>query len=174
LDLGANLMAAAGYGSAEVFQTYERARELCRAIGNTPQYFTVISGLNVYYILRAKLKIATELALQAVELAEAAKDSSLILEAYRMMAACTFWGGDFPNSRYYMDKTYEVYDPEKHRGNILTYGQDSAVCVLANGGWLRWFQGYPEQAVTVTDKSIALAEQIGHMFSLCFAQSFRN
>lgn len=174
LDLGANLLAAKGYGSSEVFETYERARELCKMIGNTPQYFAVISGLNVYYILRVKLKTATELAQQAMKLAEMSGDSSLMLEALRMMAACTFWSGDLTNSRYYMDKCYEVYEPEKHRQNIITYGQDSAVCVLANGGWLRWFQGYPEQASAVTDKAVALGQQIGHAFSLCFGQSFKN
>ncbi len=174
LDLGANLLAAKGYGSVEVFDTYERARELCRLIGNTPKYFAVISGLNVYYILRAKLQTATQLARQAMQLAEMSNESALLVEAYRMMAGSTFWSGDLAESRYYMDKCYEVYEPEAHRQNILTYGQDPAVCVLANGGWLRWFQGYPDQAVAVTDSSIALAEKVDHMFSLCFAQSFKN
>src|SRR5258708_5834050 len=73
-----------------------------------------------------------------------------------------------------MDKCYEVYEPENHKKNVLIYGQDSAVCVLANGGWLRWFQGYPQQAEEVTDRAIALAEQINHAFSLCFALSFKN
>src|SRR5579859_5144521 len=36
LDLGANVLPAKGYGSAETFETYERSRILCQKIGATP------------------------------------------------------------------------------------------------------------------------------------------
>ncbi len=88
--------------------------------------------------------------------------------------ASTFWSGNFADSRLYMDKCYETYEPERHRPNILIYGQDSAVCVLANGGWLRWFQGFPDQALATCSKGVTHAEQLGHVFSLCFALSFMN
>ena len=174
LDLGANLLAVEGYGSTAVYDTYERARRLCQQIGTTPQYFKVVSGLQVFYVLRSKLSTAQEMSEQALKIAEMSQDSSLFLEAYRMMAAATFWSGQFVLSNTYMTKGYQVYDPVAHRANIMIYGQDSAVCVLANGGWLDWFMGYPDLALRTCQQSIALAESIGHAFSLCFGLSFLN
>jgi adenylate cyclase len=174
LDLGANLVAGEGYGSATTFETFERARQLCQQIGTTPQYFKVVSGLNVFYIVRAKLKTAYELAEQALQMAERAQDSALYLETYRMMAAATFWSGQFVPAHKYMNDCYAVYDPVKHRPNIMLYGQDSAVCVLANGGWLNWFRGYSDLALETCTKGVQLAESIGHAFSLCFGLSFLN
>ena len=174
LDLGANLLAVEGYGSTAVYNTYERARRLCQQIGVTPQYFKAVSGLQVFYVLRSKLSAAQELSEQAIEIAKTSQDSSLFLEAYRMMAASAFWSGQFVLANTYMNKAYEVYDPVAHRANIMIYGQDSAVCVLANGGWLDWFMGYPDLALRTCLQSVALAESIGHAFSLCFGLSFLN
>ncbi len=91
-----------------------------------------------------------------------------------MRAAAKFWSGNFVVGNEYMNKCYGVYDPIKHRPNIMIYGQDSGVCVLANGGWLDWFMGYPDLARQTCLKGISLAEGIGHDFSLCFALSFLN
>ena len=43
--LGPALMSTVGYGAPEVEAAYIRARELCRQIGDVPQFFTVIYGL---------------------------------------------------------------------------------------------------------------------------------
>jgi MFS transporter, CP family, cyanate transporter len=62
LSLGPALMAARGYGAAEVEETYARAHELCRHLGTGPNRFAVLRGLWEYYQIRAR----TETALPAV------------------------------------------------------------------------------------------------------------
>src|SRR5215831_21093618 len=58
------LIATKGYGVPEVEQAYARARELCRQVGETPQLFPVLRGLSAFYIARAELQTACELAEQ--------------------------------------------------------------------------------------------------------------
>jgi predicted ATPase len=45
ITLGVALAATRGYAAAEVEQTYSRARELCRQMGETPRLFPVLFGL---------------------------------------------------------------------------------------------------------------------------------
>jgi predicted ATPase len=52
IALGAPLMATKGYASSEVAHTYARARELCQQIGETPQLFSVLLRLHVFYLVR--------------------------------------------------------------------------------------------------------------------------
>src|SRR4029450_1493874 len=43
--LGPALMATKGWATAEVEQTYARARALCAQVGDTPQLFPTLAGL---------------------------------------------------------------------------------------------------------------------------------
>ena len=47
--LGPALMATKGYGAPEVGQVYSRARELCPQVGETPELFTVLWGMWLFY-----------------------------------------------------------------------------------------------------------------------------
>ena len=58
--LGSALMATRGYAGLQVEETYLRARELCRQIGDTPQLFPVLHGLYRYYHVRGELQAARE------------------------------------------------------------------------------------------------------------------
>ncbi|MBI3756738.1 MAG: AAA family ATPase, partial [Deltaproteobacteria bacterium] len=67
--LGPVLIAAKGYTVPEVEQAYTRALELCRQIGETPQIFPVLRGLQIFYLIRAEHKTARELGEQLLTLA---------------------------------------------------------------------------------------------------------
>ena len=47
--LGPALMATKGYGAPEVGQVYSRARELCPQVGETPELFTALWGMWLFY-----------------------------------------------------------------------------------------------------------------------------
>ena len=57
-------MAIKGYGASEVERSYTRARELSQRLGESPRVFLVVAGLWAYYMIRADLKTARELAEQ--------------------------------------------------------------------------------------------------------------
>jgi predicted ATPase len=61
ITLGAPLQATKGWTAPEVERLYTRALELCRQVGETPQLFPVLWGLNAFYGVRGELQTAKEL-----------------------------------------------------------------------------------------------------------------
>ena len=90
IALGAPLIATKGYGAPEVGAAYDRALELCRKIGETPELFPVLFGLWAFYLVRAELKKARELAEQLLNLAQRVEDPALLLEAHTALGAASF------------------------------------------------------------------------------------
>ena len=78
-NLGPALMATKGFGAPEVQHAYDRARELCRQVGETPQLFPVLRGLSTFYIVRAELQTAHELAEELLRLAQSAQDPAMLV-----------------------------------------------------------------------------------------------
>src|SRR5262249_30066733 len=61
LMLGQALIAITGYAAPDVQCTYARARELCQQLGQLPQLFWALWGLQTFYMVRAELQTAWEL-----------------------------------------------------------------------------------------------------------------
>jgi class 3 adenylate cyclase/tetratricopeptide (TPR) repeat protein len=70
LHLGETLAATRGYAAPEVSELQERARELCRLLGNTGDLFWVLDGLCVYRTVLSQQAVARELADDMNELAD--------------------------------------------------------------------------------------------------------
>jgi predicted ATPase len=83
IALGTSLIATKGYGASEVELAYTRARELCRQIGETPYLFSVLGGLCSYYLERAEVQTAQELAEQLLCLAQSMQDPALLVWSHR-------------------------------------------------------------------------------------------
>src|SRR6516165_1410107 len=86
LTLALALTATRGYAGPEVGETYLRARELCRELGEAPpQLFAVLHGLYRFYHVRGELRAAREAGEQLLKLAVSDKDSGLFVEADRAL-----------------------------------------------------------------------------------------
>src|SRR5262249_9529295 len=130
IALGAPLMAK-GYGAAEVGVAYDRALELCREIGETPELFPVLFGVCVSYLARADFKKARELAEQLLNLAERVGDPALLLEAHLALGGACFWLGQPTVARAHYAQGIGLYDAELHRSHAFIYGQDPGVGCLS-------------------------------------------
>src|SRR5262249_7723931 len=74
ITLGPALVVAKGQAAPEVGETYTRALELCRQIGEPPQLFSVLLGLRRFYLVRAELQRAHEFGAQLLRVAQRAPD----------------------------------------------------------------------------------------------------
>jgi adenylate cyclase len=162
-------MAAEGYGAASVEKTYNRARQLCRQIGGTPEIFPVLRGLYVTYLLQGQLQAAHELAEQLLNLAEKAQEPGFLVEAHFAVGQTFFFLGDLVAAQSHEDQATALYDLDKHRHHAFAYGQDPGVFSLALGGLVRWLLGCPEQASMLIQHAISLAKTLSHPNSLCAA-----
>src|SRR5262249_54449133 len=82
LALGIELTATRGYAAPAVEHAYTRALELCRQMEETPELFSVLRGLQLFYMMRAEFPKARTLAEQLLSLAQRQDDPVLLLGAH--------------------------------------------------------------------------------------------
>jgi tetratricopeptide (TPR) repeat protein len=110
LGLGAALTAIKLWGAAEVGLVFERARELCRQIGETPQLFQTLGGLLAYYFVRAEMEPALELSKQLLSIAQSADDAALLPAAHVGMGLTLFWMGQFIPAQTHLELCCSLYE----------------------------------------------------------------
>ncbi len=164
--LGPAFIATSGYGAPEVAQVYTRARELCQQLGDTPQLFPVLWGLERFCLVRAEHHTAGELAEQLLSLAQQQHDSALLLEAHRALGQSLLWRGEVAQARTHLERAIAIYDPQQHRAHAFRYGRDPGVDCRLYAAFGLWWLGYPEQGLAHIQAALPLAQALSHPFSL--------
>jgi serine/threonine protein kinase/tetratricopeptide (TPR) repeat protein len=171
--LGTVYIAARGYAAPEIGPTLERARELCRLMGEQHLMFGVMLGAWEWRIVRGELGICSELAAEGMELSERLKDPGVTMEALFMPGVTSFYRGQFANSRSYHEKALAEYDDRARTKFWTTYsGHDGGVTQRCYLFLDLWHLGYPDQAFKLERETQELARTIGHAFSRCHALDF--
>ncbi len=147
MTLSVPLMSTRGWGAPEVESLFNRARELCQQLGDTPQLFSVLAGLYMFHLAgRSSLKISHELAEQLLRLASDQEDSVERLVAHTMMAVSGFYEGDQLAARQEYDHSLNHYDSARHRfAGVSLIGMDLGVGILSHAALTLWLLGYPDQ-----------------------------
>jgi predicted ATPase/class 3 adenylate cyclase len=171
--LGPALMATKGFGAPQVQEAYDRARELCERMGETPHLFPVLRGLATFYIVRAELSTARELSEGLVRLAQRAKVQAMLVEAYSMLGTTCFYLGAMGSAREHLEEGIAQYNSQQHRSRaFLHVGTDPGVLCLIYAAQVSWLLGYPDQALIKSSEALCLAEELSHPFSLAYALDF--
>jgi predicted ATPase/class 3 adenylate cyclase len=169
LTLGPAYMAIRGYAAPEVEACYERARELCRELGDTPQLVPVLHGLWAYHIVRAQHTSALALGEQVLQLGAATNDDRLLLQGNMEVGWSHFFLGELEQAREHLERVLALYDHERHSSHAFTYGDNpatSARCALA---CVLWLLGYPDQALRCSEENLAILRSlIQHPYSVAF------
>jgi TOMM system kinase/cyclase fusion protein len=165
LAVGVPLLATRGFAAPEVERSYARARALCLQMGETPQLFSALSGLYGFYVARAEIQTARELAEQLLTLAQRQHDPAHLLKAHGVMAGSSTWLGAFAEARAHLEQEWALYDPRQHRTLTFLYGEDPGVVCLSHMAWVLWFLGYPDQALARMHEALTLAGALSHPLS---------
>lgn len=173
IELGAVLMALQGWGSPEVEMVYDRARKLCRKLGETPQLFPALWGLWLFYWGRGDLTTARELADKLGALGRETQNQEMVLQGDHALWATSFSLGELDSAIRYAEDGIALYDPFRHADLAGTYGNhDAAVCARCFSARALALQGLVDRAVRIGDDAIALAEQLAHPFTQALALVF--
>lgn len=167
LALGPAWIVAKGYAAPEVEQTYARALELCRKLGDTPELVRALKGLWNVRLVRAQLGAARELAAELLTRARAARDPALLTQAHAKLGETQFHVGDLGAARAHLDKALAL--ARRHRAPSRSR-QDARVESYA--GWTLWMTGYPDQARRRSAEALAEARALGHPHTRAFALGF--
>jgi class 3 adenylate cyclase/predicted ATPase len=158
LTLGIPLSATRGYAAPEVAHIYTQAQELCQRMGETPQLIPALLGLWRFYLLRAELVKARELAEQCLLLVHRVDDPTRLIVAHDALGETLFFLGDFAQARAHLERAVALYDPQKRRPHrALTDPGVSSLSILAGALWML---GYPAQALQKSAEALRLAEAL--------------
>jgi tetratricopeptide (TPR) repeat protein len=156
IGLGVPLSLTKGMSAPEVETTYNRARELCRRVGESPQLFSVVLGLRRFYFIRGEPQTALELGAQLLTLAHR-QDPSLLALAHLMLGEILYALGELAQAHEHLEQGIAAYDPQQERPHALVYGIDGRVGCLSYGAIILWMLGYPDQALKMSHRALPLA-----------------
>lgn len=172
ISLGPAWMSTKGFAAPEVEVTYTRALQLSRQLGDTIQIFPALMGLRTYYLVRAELLTAHELAEQLLALAEQAQDPALLVQARRALGATKFYLGELTPARALLEQAIAIYDPRKHRSDAFVYGLEPGVQGMALVAMDLWLLGYPDLARERSQEALDLARMPSHPNDSAYALIF--
>ncbi|MBI3799182.1 MAG: hypothetical protein HY268_19745 [Deltaproteobacteria bacterium] len=122
-------------------------------------------GLWSFYLLRIELPTARELGEQILSLAQNTQDSSLLLEAHRVLGASSYWLGEFALARTHLEQAIALYDPQQHSSHRFLYWDDPGLVSLSYAAMTLWHLGYPDQALRRSREALALVRDLSYPFS---------
>jgi predicted ATPase/DNA-binding winged helix-turn-helix (wHTH) protein len=166
--LSVALIATKGWGASEVEKAQARARELSQQMEETPQRFAVLWGLCGFYATRGALPTARVLADQLIELAQRLHDPAFLCPATYMMGGICLFLGELTVARTCLEQGMALYEPQRHHAYAVMHGVDLGVVCLCHAAFTLWLLGYPDQALQRSHATLALAQAVGHRYSLAF------
>jgi len=170
IDLGPTLHATKGPGAPDVEETYNKARELCQRVGETPKLFPVLWGLSRVYNFRGECQIARNLGEELLTMAQRVQDPALILEAHHTLWAILFSLGEFAAAQMHAQQGIASYNQQQHSHLAFLYGgHDPGVCARTHAARQLWLLGYPDQARQRSQDALDLARELSHAYSLASA-----
>ncbi len=169
LALGPPLRMVKGHTAPEVEGVYTRAYELSQQLGDSWQQFSVLMGLQRFYINGAWLRKAHELSVQCLTLAQCVQDPGLLQEAHQMLGLTSFFQGEPVSARAHLEQGIALFDVQQGRLRAFSGGVDHGVVCLSFLAWTLWQLGYPEQALHRSREALALAQELSHAYSLGLA-----
>jgi predicted ATPase len=159
--LGNALMATRGYAATEVEQTYARAGELCRELGDTPHILPVLFGVYAFHVVRGKLRTALQVAEDFLARAKR-QPGPAILNGHRMMGGALLYLGELTAAREHLERATVQYDRAEHRSLTWLYGQEPGSVVHSLLAMTLWLLGYPDQAIASSREALRLGREVSH------------
>src|SRR5262249_37507049 len=149
-----------GYGAPEVEHAFARAHALCQQVGDTPQLFSALRGLENFYLVRGQVDLARDLAEQLLTLAQRGHDPARISLAHLALGSTLYWLGENEAALSYLAQGVALYETQSRRSSSVVH--DTGVGCLVFLARTLWHLGFPDRARARAREAIALAEALAH------------
>ncbi|MCI0505393.1 MAG: AAA family ATPase [Gammaproteobacteria bacterium] len=171
---GLAYMLVQGYAADEVQNAYGRAYELSRHRGKSSAMFPILCGLWEFYLVRAELDAAQDLAVQLKAIASETSVPGQFHEAQRTLGATSFWRGDFTSAEHYLARAIQSEATNQASARMPIYGHDTQAAALGSAACVAWLMGHADRAVELINQSASRADTISHPFSIVYASYFSS
>jgi class 3 adenylate cyclase len=169
LAAGSVLLVLRGQGSVEAREAYDRALNLCRAIGDSPEVGRALFGIWTYFLFHGLMREADEAVQKIVRLAEATGDSDITIMAQLAAAQTYLWMGDWNRCLAHAQAVDALYAPAKHSTYIIQYAQNPRFTAMGCHFWANWALGRSATATNMVSAAIDEARQLKHDFTFVIA-----
>jgi class 3 adenylate cyclase/predicted ATPase len=158
------LVATQGYAADAVTRTFERARQLCETLGDTP--LAVLYGIWFGFLVRGDRKATGELVPRLLEVAQRSRDPVPQLIVHSAVGCWAFYAGDHGRARDHLARSMQHYDADQHRTLLAAYGSGADLYGHLYMAWCQWYSGYPDRADELLREALGLAESENDPYAL--------
>ena len=169
LALGIPLIAVRGYTSAETREAFSRALNLCKRLGNIPEYYQALFGRWGHSWMSGKNDEALSMADEFLSRSQASSDPALPMVAHRVMGSTLLTIGEFQSSANHFEETIRLSTGKEERPLYNLYMVEPQAASLLLLSWDLWFLGYPDQSLARVSEALALAQDLRHPYTIAFA-----
>ncbi|WP_206026255.1 SpoIIE family protein phosphatase [Roseimicrobium sp. ORNL1] len=168
--LGTTYIASRGYAAPEVGPLFDRARELCDRVGQTPQLFAMMWGNFAFHVVRGDFRLCAELAEEAIEFGTRMNDAGILMEALFLRGITMLYRGDFAGAHEACSRAIAEYDDRARTAYWATLiGEDGGVTTRCYLALAQWHLGQADSALALNRETLALARDIRQPFSIVYA-----
>jgi len=171
INLGATLSATKGYGSVEAGAAYTRAMELAEDLGDSACLYQALWGMWLSSSSRIGHLHALELAEKLLLLAEQNNEPLQLQQALYAMGNSLLWTGQLEKARLHQERSMALYQSSHHETMVSEFGENICVSCGSQLAWVLWLLGFSNQARAISEQTLALACQVNHPYSLCYAKA---
>jgi len=174
LALGGIYAEHRGFSSPECGRAYSRALELCRALGDVPEIFSVLSGIGAVEITRAGFAHCRSLAEETLERAARQTAKPPFIMGHLLLGGTLFLTGEFNAACAHLDEALAAYDLHRGEqpGRQVLYVQDQKSTGLCYLALALTMLGHLDRGQRAGEVGLAHAESLGGAhainFSLCY------
>jgi class 3 adenylate cyclase len=163
--LGRALIDCHGSGSDEVRVAFQRARELCLALGETKQLPRIYDGLVLnYYFTHSETQKMLRYASELDEIGGRTGDSQVLLMARQSRLRANLLMGRFQDARDEIELVLAAFEQDARSGAATTRNQTVSLNTML--GICLTALGYPDSGSAASLKGVRHAESLNHVISL--------
>jgi len=171
LALGFALIFTQGYSSPEAGQNMTAARELCEQMGETPQLFSAIWGLWLYYTVGGKLDEARQMGEQLLRLAKKVDTPLLMVGAHFALGFNLFWLGEMIEGQEHFEQGRALYKPQQRSAFRLLYRTQPGMACHSFPIRALWMLGFPDQGRRRMQETLDLAREWDDPHDIAFTEN---
>jgi DNA-binding SARP family transcriptional activator/predicted ATPase len=171
ITLGPALVATEGYSAAEVGQTYERALDLSRRLGDR-DIFVILCGVWAFRTVRGDLLQAREFGLEFLKHAEKEPTPGLMQAANLILGGNLFHLGRMEAALDHMSTAIGMHSGPSESALALFAGPDIRVFGYSYMAHIVWHCGQEASADEYAAEAITSAARIRHPFSQAIALDY--
>jgi len=167
---GTVLKAIRGWGTPEVGQVYQRARELCRKLGDRRELAQVLFGLWASHFIHAEYEAAIQLAEEHVEEARHLGPAESAMAhhtlANSLLAVCRL-----PECLLHAEIAAALAEGVDENVFRVEYGEDPRINAASISCWVLWQIGRENEALARDEIISQVAARLAHPLNLVLAAS---